>query len=78
MRRLLLGLLVLAGFSACTPVSSPALCPVVVTWSNADQEALKQGLNADPNPLVHRAVREDAGFRAWARACAKGHRSWVF
>lgn len=66
--RLTILLMALMGLSACGSVSQ-RVCPLVVPWSADDQKALMGALETDKDPLIHRAVQEDAGYRAWARGC---------
>ncbi|GAD26451.1 hypothetical protein Gbth_017_163 [Gluconobacter thailandicus F149-1 = NBRC 100600] len=60
--------LAIVALSGCGSVPQH-VCPLVVPWSADDQKALSRALDADKDPLIHRAVQEDAGFRAWARGC---------
>jgi len=70
--RISVWLLVAVVLSGC--VAAPQrVCPLVVPWSADDQKALKRALDADKDPLIHRAVQEDAGYRAWARGCQGAH-----
>lgn len=65
-------LLAIVALSGCVGVPQ-SVCPLVVPWSAEDQQALSRALDADKNPLIHRAVQEDAGYRAWARGCQGAH-----
>ncbi|GAN89905.1 hypothetical protein Gbfr_009_030 [Gluconobacter frateurii M-2] len=60
--------LAIVALSGCGSVPQH-VCPLVVPWSADDQKALSRALDADKDHLIHRAVQEDAGFRAWARGC---------
>jgi len=65
-------LLAVLALAACG-VDQQRVCPLVVPWSAEDQNALSRALDADKDPFIHRAVREDAGYRAWARGCQGAH-----
>ncbi|EHH67575.1 hypothetical protein [Gluconobacter morbifer] len=47
-------------------------CPVLVTYSTADDLALKAELDASKTPVIHRYIRDYGGLRAQVRVCAKG------
>ncbi|KXV50544.1 hypothetical protein AD945_01825 [Gluconobacter albidus] len=70
--RVALLFLVLLGLTRCA-ADPQRVCPLVVPWSAEDQKALSRALGADKDRLIHRAVQEDAGYRAWARGCQGVH-----
>ncbi|KXV50580.1 hypothetical protein AD945_01720 [Gluconobacter albidus] len=59
------------GLSACS-VRPITPCPVLVTYSKADDLALKAELDASKTPVTHRYIRDYGGLRAQVRVCAKG------
>lgn len=59
------------GLSACAARPTTP-CPVLVTYSKADDLALKAELDAAKTPVTHRYIRDYAGLRAQVRVCAKG------
>lgn len=71
MRRLLFpALLVLTG---CTPVK-PSVCPVLMSYTRADDLALlneKNALDASKTPFIRRYLRDYSGLRAQVRECEK-------
>ncbi len=70
---LLLFALVLLALAGCagTPALRP-VCPALVTYSAADQKALKAELDAHPElTQVHRWLAGYVGLRDQARVCLK-------
>lgn len=59
------------GLSACDARPTTP-CPVLVTYSKADDLALKAELDASKTPVTHRYIRDYGGLRAQVRVCAKG------
>lgn len=59
------------GLSACA-VRPSTPCPVLVTYSKADDLALKAELDTSKTPVTHRYIRDYGGLRAQVRVCAKG------
>jgi len=67
-----LALCVLVSVSGCVGPQAPrAVCPVIVPYSLADDRALEAALQAHPSPVVSRYLRDYAGLRDQARACAR-------
>lgn len=62
-------LTVLVCLAGCVRHVPQRACPILVTWSLADQTALKRDLQADNSAVIHRVAHENEGFRTWARKC---------
>ena len=63
-------LLPLALGGCVTKAAAP--CPVLVTYSKADDLALKAELDASQTPVIHRFIRDYGGLRAQVRVCETG------
>jgi len=65
-------LCLVVALSGCATSRAPrAVCPVIVPYSRADDRALESALKAHPSPIVSRYLRDYAGLRDQARACAQ-------
>ena len=74
-KRRLIALMMLPLMSGCAGGSSePEIitCPALVTYSSADQAALRAELAA-AGPITHRFIDDYAGLRDQVRAC-RSHR----
>ncbi|GAB6854481.1 hypothetical protein [Asaia astilbis] len=65
-----LALVALLGLSSCSSVQYVP-CPVLVTYSKADQAALAAEIKANPNPETVRWIGDYIGLRDQVRACQR-------